>query len=35
MHTIDYIPILFVGIAFFSLAFKMMLDTYKQGLFDK
>jgi len=24
MHTIDYIPILFVGIAFFSLAFKMM-----------
>ena len=24
MHTIDYIPLLFVGIAFFSLAFKMM-----------
>ena len=24
MHTIDYIPILFVEIAFFSLAFKMM-----------
>ena len=24
MHTIDYIPLLFIGIAFFSLAFKMM-----------
>ena len=24
MHTIDNIPILFVGIVFFSLAFKMM-----------
>jgi len=24
MHTVDYIPILFVGVAFFSLAFKMM-----------
>ncbi len=30
MHTIDYIPILFVGIAFFSLAFKM-LTRYLQA----
>ncbi len=24
MHTIDYIPLFFVGIAFFFIAFKMM-----------